>query len=227
MISEISIDEYCGLCTSAEPQLLADIERHSQLSMTHGRMCSGHLQGRLLKMVTCMVRPRLALELGTFTGYSALCIAEGMMECHNADPQGEEPLLITVEANDELEDLIRANLTASPAGKYVELRIAEAEALMSKLTSGTFDMVFIDADKRSYCRYYREAMRLLRPGGFILADNTLWDGKVASPGHADPQTRGVMDFNALVADDPGSEQVMLPLRDGLTLIRKRNHAPAR
>ena len=218
----MELEEYIALHTSAEPSELRRIERESNLRMVHGRMCSGHIQGRLLKMLVQMIRPRRVLELGTFTAYSALCIAEGLAE---AWPEGkgpeESPRLLTVEANDEFEDFIRENLARSPFGSYVDLHIGEALGLMRSLPDRSFDLIFIDADKRSYSRFYEEAMRLLDEGGYILADNTLWDGRVADGKHHDPQTLGIIEFNRLVASDPRSEQVILNIRDGLTLIRKR------
>ncbi|MCM1153452.1 MAG: O-methyltransferase [Muribaculum sp.] len=212
----MTVEEYIELYSSPEPEPLHRLVRESNLQMVHGRMCSGHVQGRLLKMLVTMLRPERVLELGTFTGYSALCIAEGLSAVHS---EGTLPKLITVEANDENEDFIRERLAESPYGKYVDLRIGEAMALMGRMPDNSFDMVFIDADKRAYADFYREAKRLLRPGGFILADNTLWDGKVVEEGHVPPQTAGIQRFNALVAEDPDTEQVILPMRDGLTLIR--------
>lgn len=195
--------------------MLHRIVRRSNLEMVHGRMCSGHLQGRLLKMLTLMIAPRVAVELGTFAGYSALCIAEGMAEGPHPDAR-----LITIEANDEYEDIIREHLDASKYGRFIELRIADAMEAMRHMADESADMVFMDADKRAYCDYYEEAMRILRPGGFILADNTLWDGHVVEERKHDAQTAGIIAFNSLVAADPRSEQLILPLRDGLSLIRK-------
>lgn len=209
----MDLEEYILAHTSPEPERLHRLVRESYMNMANGRMCSGHLQGRLLKMLTQMIRPRRVLELGTFTAYSCLCMAEGL------EPDGR---IVTLEANDEYEDFIRRTLASHPDGHKVELCLGDALALMAAMAAGSFDMIFIDADKRQYPDYYPEAMRLLRPGGFILADNTLWDGHVAEEGRHDPQTCGVRRFNDLVAADPLSEQVILPLRDGLTLIRKRN-----
>lgn len=213
---EEMMEEYIESHTSAEPTHLKEIARESGLRMVHGRMCSGHLQGRLLKMIVQMIRPKRILELGAFTGYSALCMAEGLEE--GGDPEAE---IVSLEANDEYEEMILENLSKAECGKRVRLVIGEAEAEMAKMSDSTFDMIFIDADKRRYSAYYKEAMRLLRPGGYILADNTLWDGHVVGAGHKDSQTRGVMEFNEVVAQDIESEQLILPLRDGLTLIRKK------
>lgn len=206
------IEEYARLHTDPEPDCLRRIERLSHTRLLHGRMCSGHLQGRLLKMLTEMIRPRLAVELGTFSAYSAICIAEGL-------PGGAR--LVTIEHNDELEDFIRERLDESGVADKVELWIADALEALSRLGDGSVDMMFIDADKRVYVDYFEESMRVVRPGGFIIADNTLWDGHVTDPAYdRDPQTVGIRRFNDMVAADPRVEKVMLPLRDGLTLIRK-------
>ena len=218
----MTVEEYIYDNTSPEPRLLRHIERESNLRMAHGRMCSGRVQGRLLKMLMQMIRPKRVLELGTFTGYSALCIAEGLAE--SGIPGAR---LLTVEANDEYEDFIRENLAASPYGHFVDLHIGEALELMKGLADESFDVVFIDADKRSYVGFYEEAMRLIPEGGYILADNTLWDGQVVARGHHAPQARGIIDFNAHVAADPRCEQLILPLRDGFSLLRKRNGVSGR
>lgn len=170
-------------------------------------------------MLTRMIRPRNVLELGTFSGYSALCIAEGLEEGAVID---------TVEADDELEDFIMEALRNSPAGEKVRLHIADALEFMNTCPPDSFDMIFMDADKRAYPEYYEAALPLLRPGGYILADNTLWDGHVVEPDHfKDPQTAGIRRFNDMVAADPRVEKVIIPLRDGLTIIRKPNPLPRR
>lgn len=206
------IEDYARSHSDPEPECLRRIERLSNTRLIHGRMCSGHLQGRLLKMLTEMIRPKLAVELGTFSAYSAICIAEGL------DPEGR---LVTIEHNDELEDFIRERLEESGFADKVELRIGDAVGCLSEFTDASVDMMFIDADKRSYTSYYEEAMRIVRRGGFIIADNTLWDGHVIDPAYdRDPQTIGISRFNDLVAADSRVEKVMLPLRDGLTIIRR-------
>lgn len=207
------IELYAQEHTTPESETLRRLVRAANLHLVNGRMCSGHLQGRLLAMLTAMAAPHRVLELGTFAAYSALCIAEGL---------GEEARLVTIEHNDELEDFIRARLAESEHGHKVEPMFGDAMELMAAMKDATFDLIFIDADKRQYPDYYREAKRLLAPGGTIIADNTLWDGHVADPAYdRDPQTRGIRAFNDLVASDPDVTQVMLPLRDGLTLIRRR------
>lgn len=206
------IEDYARSHSDPEPECLRRIERLSNTRLIHGRMCSGHLQGRLLKMLTEMIRPKLAVELGTFSAYSAICIAEGL------DPEGR---LVTIEHNDELEDFIRERLEENGFADKVELRIGDAVGCLSEFPDASVDMMFIDADKRSYTSYYEEAMRIVRRGGFIIADNTLWDGHVIDPAYdRDPQTIGIRRFNDLVAADSRVEKVMLPLRDGLTIIRR-------
>lgn len=205
------LEAYIGSHIDAEPAELRRIDRRSNLRLLNGRMCSGHIQGRLLKMLVRMAAPMRVLELGTFSGYSALCLAEGLPEGGSVD---------TVEADDELEDEIRANLASSPLGGRVTLHIGDALEVMKRWEGPVFDMIFIDADKRVYAEYYEVALPLLRDGGFIIADNTLWDGHVVEAGRHSPQTAGVMRFNDIVAADPRVEKAMIPLRDGLTVVRK-------
>lgn len=195
-----------------EPENLSRLDRLTNIRLLNGRMCSGHLQGRLLKMLVAIAAPRRVLELGTFSGYSALCIAEALTP---------GATLLTIEADDELEDFIRDAFSQSPYADRITLRIGDAMKEMRALPDNSFDLIFIDADKREYPAYYEEALRLLPPGGIIIADNTLWDGHVADPGDArDPQTAGILRFNAMVAADPRVERVIIPLRDGLTIIRR-------
>lgn len=209
---ENDLDSYVDSHISPEPEHLKKLTRESYLRLVNGRMVSGHLQGRLLKMLTKLCSPKVALELGTFSGYSALCIAEGL-------PEGSK--LISIEADDELEDFIRHQLEVSPFGEKVELRIGKALEECRRLADRSVDMIFIDADKREYPSYLDEARRLLRSGGLIIADNTLWSGHVCDPAYSnDNQTRGVMAFNDAAASLPGFETVILPFRDGITLIRK-------
>lgn len=211
---ESELDSYVESHISPEPADLHRLTRESYLRLTNGRMCSGHLQGRILKMLTQLCAPRLAVELGTFTGYSALCIAEGMEEGAR---------LITIEVDDELEDFIRHQLDASEHGKKVELRIGKALDICKEFKDGSVDMMFIDADKRQYPDYLKESARMLRPGGLIIADNTLWSGHVCDPTYEkDPQTHGVREFNDIAKDLPGFETVILPIRDGISLLRKNS-----
>lgn len=211
---DANLDRYIEAHSSPEPQWLYNLNRLTNLRLLNGRMCSGPVQGRLLKMIVGMIDPKRALELGTFSGYSALCIAEGM----SADAH-----LDTIEADDELEDFIRQGFAQAPAeiaGK-ITLHIGPALQVISQMEPKSFDFIFIDADKREYTAYYDAVMPLLRHGGYILADNTLWDGHVVDPAYdRDRQTLGVRQFNDTVAADPRVEKVIIPLRDGLTLIRK-------
>ncbi len=206
------IYDYIESRISAEPVALHRLDRLSHLRMVHGRMCSGHWQGRLLKMLTEMIAPRRVLELGTFTGYATLCIAEGLQPDASID---------TIEIFDENEDFLTDVFSRFDGGEKVNLIIGDALDVMPRLSTGAYGLIFIDADKRLYPQYLAEAKRLLEPGGYILADNTLWDGHVVDDTRRDPQTMGVKRFNDLVAADPELESVIIPLRDGLTLIRLR------
>lgn len=208
----MSTEDYISLHSDKEPDYLAAINRATHVRMINPRMLSGHLQGRVLAMFCKMIQPKRILELGTFTGYSALCMAEALPE---------DGLLHTVECDDELEDFIRENLSKVSHGKKVILHIGNALELIESIDE-TFDMVFIDADKREYSAYFEAVLPKLRKGGFILADNTLWDGKVLkTPDENDRQTIEIIHFNSMIAADERVEKVMLPLRDGLTIIRKK------
>ena len=203
------LQEYIEQHISEEPAHLAKLYRHTQLTRLYPRMCSGHIQGRMLKMLTQMISPMRVLELGTFTGYSALCMAEGM-------PEGAE--LHTVELDDEYADDIRSYFESAPCGGKITLHIGDALELTRQLP-GPWDMVFIDANKRQYSEYYKAVLPLVPSGGYIIADNTLWSGKVTEDCH-DGQTDALRRFNDLVAADARVEKVILPLRDGMTIIRK-------
>jgi predicted O-methyltransferase YrrM len=206
------LDEYVLRHTEAEPEYLYRLWRATNIRTIHGRMASGHLQGRLLKMLVEMIQPQRVLEVGTFSGYSAISMAEGL-------PEGGR--LYTFEINDEMEDFTRPWIEGSEVADKIEFIIGDALTEAPKLGI-TFDMAFIDGDKRTYCECYEMVMGILRPGGFILADNTLWDGHVVDETYSkDHQTQGIVDFNDHVARDVRTEQVILPLRDGLTIIRKK------
>lgn len=206
------LEDYILAHIDAQPAALAQLERESNIRLLNGRMCSGHLQGRLLKMLVAMASPTKALELGTFSGYSALCIAEAL------PPDGT---LDTVEVDDEMEEHIERALAGSEHGAKVRLHIADALDYCRGCADAAYDFIFIDADKRQYADYYEESIRLLRPGGFIVADNTLWYGHVIDPQYGrDRQTAGIRAFNDLVAADSRVEKVIVPVRDGLTIIRK-------
>ena len=206
------LDDYILRHSEAEPEYLYRLWRATNVHTIHGRMASGHLQGRLLKMLVEMIRPKRILEVGTFSGYSAISMAEGL------DDDGR---LYTFEINDEMEDFTRPWIEGSSVADKIEFIIGDALTEAPKLGI-EFDMAFIDGDKRTYCECYEMVLNILKPGGFILADNTLWDGHVADPAYDhDHQTQGITQFNDHVAQDPRTEQVILPLRDGLTLIRKK------
>ena len=207
-----TLDEYVLSHIDAEPEYLHRLWRATNVHMLHGRMASGHLQGRLLKMFVKMVNPQNIIEVGTFSGYSALCMAEGL---------SGEGHLYTFEINDEQEPFTRKWIEESPWADRITFIIGDAVTEAPKLGI-VFDMAFIDGDKRTYLQTYEMALSVLRPGGFILADNTLWDGHVLEvPSAADRQTQGIENFNDFVAKDQRVERVILPLRDGLTLIRKK------
>ena len=207
----MNIDDYILQHIDPEPEYLYRLYRATNIELLHGRMASGHLQGRLLKMLVEMIRPQNILEVGTFAGYSAICMAEGL-------PAGGK--VYTFEINDEQEDFTRRWIEESPVADRIEFIIGDATIHAPRLGI-TFDMAFIDGDKRTYVDVYEMTLQILRPGGFILADNTLWDEHVVDAAYArDQQTRGIMKFNDHVAHDSRVEKVILPIRDGLTLIRK-------
>ena len=203
------IEEYITNHTSAEPEHLKELYRHTWLHRLYPQMCSGHVQGRILKMMTAMIAPRKVLELGTFTGYSALCIAEALED-------GAE--LHTIEIDDESADELNALFRSSEGGEKITLHIGDALDIIPTLDC-EWDMVYIDANKRMYCQYLEAVTPRLRKGGFIVADNTLWGGKIAE-GAGDAQSRGIAAFNDLAARDPRFETVIIPLRDGLSILRK-------
>lgn len=212
----MTIFDYIEQHSSPESDVLKQITRSTHLEVINPRMLSGHVQGRLLSMFSQMIRPQRILELGTFTGYSALCLAEGLTE------NGK---LITIEHNDEMESAIRRNLALSPLGDKIELVIGDAKEELKRLGERreAFDLVFIDADKKEYCDYLDLVLPLMRSGGWILADNTLWDGHIIDPAYdKDKQTVALREFNDKVAQDSHLEKVILPLRDGLTIIQVKN-----
>ena len=210
----MTLEEYISLHSTPENEVLESITRDTYVHILNPHMLSGHVQGRVLSMLSWMIRPKRILELGTFTGYSALCLAEGLAEGGK---------LVTIENNDELEETIRHNFAKSPLSERIELRIGDAIETLSafSIQHSAFDLVFIDADKREYCAYLEAVYPLVPVGGFILADNTLWDGHIIDPAYdKDKQTLGLRAFNDKLKEDDRFEQVILPLRDGLTIIRK-------
>ena len=207
----MNLDDYILNHIDPEGEYLHALWRDTQLKLSYGQMASGHLQGRLLKMLVEMIRPRRVIELGTFSGYSALSMAEGL-------PEGAE--LHTIEVYDENEDFLRRWIGGSPWADRIHLHIGDALDIIPTL-GDRWDLAFVDADKREYVKYYEMLLPRMNPGGFILADNTLWYGRITEEARAsDLQTRGLQEFNDLVANDPRVEKVILPLRDGLSIIRK-------
>ena len=206
------LEEYILTHIDKEDELLASLDRNTHLYHLRPRMVSGHLQGRILKMFCRMIRPHRILELGTFTGYSSLCLAEGLTE-------GGE--VHTIEIDDEIEDFTRSYFDKSPLRDRIKLIIGDASDIIPTLTD-TYDIVFIDANKRDYLKYYELVLPKVRPEGFILADNTLWDGKVVTdPNSRDAQTIGIERFNDFVATDNRVEKIILPLRDVITILWKK------
>jgi caffeoyl-CoA O-methyltransferase len=204
------LEDYILAHIDEEGDTLESLNRDTHLYHLRPRMCSGHLQGKILKMLVRMINPKTILELGTFTGYSALAMADGLTD-------GE---LHTIEIDDELEEFIINHFESAPNGDKIHLHIGDAREIIPQLNK-QFDMVFIDANKRQYVEYYNLVFDYVRPGGFIIADNTLWDGKVVDWGKKlDAQTEGILNFNDFIAADKRVEKVILPIRDGLTLIHK-------
>lgn len=207
-----AIDGYILSHMDEEDELLAALNRDANVNLLRPRMISGHLQGRILKMLCRMLRPKRILEIGTYTAYATLCMAEALED-------GAE--IHTIEINDEMEDFIAKYISKSSLQDKIRLHIGDAMEIIPTLDM-SFDLVFIDADKRLYCAYYDLVFDKLPEGGIILADNTLWDGKVLTQPHrSDLQTIGIMEFNDKIKNDNRVEKVILPLRDGLTIIRKK------
>lgn len=206
-----ALDRYIDSHIDAEGDYLYRLYRATNIYTLHGRMVSGHLQGRLLRMLVRMIQPNNILEVGTFSGYSTICMAEGLEEGGK---------VWTYEIDDEMEEFTRPWIESSAVADKINFIIGDANVLAPR-AGVTFDMAFIDGDKRMYLQTYEMTLTVLRQGGFILADNTLWDGHVVDRSYDnDSQTRGIKAFNDFVATDTRVERVILPLRDGLTLIRK-------
>ena len=211
-MSELKIEEYILSHIDSEPELLKRMTREAHVKLLRPRMISGNIQGRLLKMLAAMLKPNNILEIGTYTGYSALCLAEGAPESSK---------IVTIEIDDEMEGFITKYFKESEFGHKIELKIGDALNHMSYFADNYFDLIFIDANKRDYLSYYEVAIDKLIKGGIILADNTLWNGKIVDEKFQnDEQTKGVMQFNNHIKNDTRIEKVILPIRDGLTIIRK-------
>ncbi|HML72465.1 MAG TPA: O-methyltransferase [Macellibacteroides fermentans] len=206
------IESYILSHSDEEGSLLAALNRDANVNLLRPRMLSGHLQGRILKMFCRMLKPKRVLEIGTYTGYATLCMAEALEK---------DAEIHTLEINDEMEDFIRKYVSQSPDKDKIKLYFGDAMEIIPALDE-SFDLVFIDADKRLYSDYYDLIFDKLPVGALILADNTLWDGKVLEPLHpADKQTAGILAFNDKIKADLRVEKVILPLRDGLTMIWKK------
>lgn len=218
----MTLDDYILNHIEPEGDYLHRLWRATNIHTIHGRMVSGHLQGRLLKLLVLMLKPQRILEVGTFSGYSALCMAEGLKQVHlSRGAEGVRPMLYTYEINDEMEDFTRPWIEGSDVSDYIDFRIGDAIAEAPRLGLA-FDMAFLDGDKRTYVEAYETLLPLINSGGAILADNTLWDGHVVDPAYDhDHQTVSIRQFNDHVAADPRVETVILPERDGMTLIVKR------
>ncbi len=208
-IIRTDLQQYAERHTSPESDLLQRINRHTNAHVLAPRMLSGHLQGRVLSMISRMVQPRRILEIGTYTGYSAICLAEGLRA---------EGKLITIDINEELEGLVRDYFKEAGLTGMIDYRIGNAAAIIPQLTD-KFDLVFIDADKENYSRYYDLVIDNVNLNGVILADNVLWSGKVLDE-NPDKDTRAIVEFNRKVNEDKRVENVLLPIRDGIMLMRK-------
>ncbi|WP_224483647.1 O-methyltransferase [Robertkochia aurantiaca] len=208
-----SIEEYITLHSAGEPELLQELSRETHLKVLQPRMLSGHYQGRVLSMISKLVNPRQVLEVGTYTGYSALCLAEGL------HPEGE---LHTIDVNEELKALQRQFFDRSEYRDQIFSYTGNAIDIIPTIDK-RFDLVFIDADKKNYTRYFELVIDKMNPGGIILSDNVLWSGKVAeeNPGKKDRQTESIKAYNAMINQDQRVETVILPIRDGLTISRKK------
>ena len=208
---ESGLTEYALAHTTAEAPILARLNRETHLSQVYPQMLPGHLQGSLLRMITLMLRPQRILEIGTFTGYSAINLAQCLVD---------DGLLHTVEINPEQEEMIRKFIAASALEQRISLHIGDALQIIPALNE-TWDLVYIDADKPNYLKYYTMIFNDLRSGGFILADNTLWDGKVLQDRKTmNKDTRGIVEFNEFIQQDIRVENMLLPFRDGIMMVRK-------
>jgi caffeoyl-CoA O-methyltransferase len=206
------LEQYILNHTEAESELLAELNRETQHKVLLPRMLSGHLQGKVLEMISKMIHPSYILELGTYTGYSAICLAHGLQE---------NGVLHTIEINDELESFTKGFIQKSEFADKIKFHIGNATEIIPQLPDN-IDLVFIDADKRQYLDYYKLVIEKTRPGGFILADNVLWSGKVIETSNLnDDYTKGILEFNDFVHQDERVENVILPVRDGIMMLRKK------
>ena len=206
------IDEYVSAHSEDEPLVLKELTRETWLKAINPRMLAGHLQGRTLSMISHMIKPKTALEIGTFTGYSAICLAEGL---------AENGKIITIDINEELEAFAKKYFVKAGIETKIEQRIGEAMELVPSITE-ELDLVFIDADKTNYANYYEMVLPKLRIGGYIIADNVLWSGKILEDSNKyDADTKALIDFNKKVQADNRVQNVLFPIRDGIQVIRKK------
>lgn len=211
MSDSVLLEQYILNHISPEEDYLHELDRETNIKVLRSRMLSGHLQGQLLQMISAMIRPRCILEIGTFTGYSALCLAKGLADGGR---------LHTIEIDDELESIAQKYFKKSGMDDRIVQHIGDAQQIIPSIHE-KFDLVFIDADKRDYCEYYRLVFDKVPVGGFILADNILWNGKVVEPeASQEEQTRGILQFNDMVQNDTRVRNVILPVRDGIMLVQK-------
>ncbi|MDA7762329.1 O-methyltransferase [Crocinitomicaceae bacterium] len=208
---EEKVEEYSMLHTTKESELLNKIDRETHLEVLRPRMLSGHFQGRILSMLSKMISPNRILEIGTYTGYSALCLAEGLME---------DGKLYTIDINEELEDRVRQYFLESNYNQQIDFVIGDALHLIPRLNE-SWDIVFIDADKKNYTKYFNMVVASVKSGGYIIADNVLWSGKVVEKDHVDGDTLALRVFNDTLSKDPRFEVILLPVRDGLLIARKK------
>ncbi|WP_288965873.1 O-methyltransferase [uncultured Porphyromonas sp.] len=212
-LRELAITEYAERHTDREPEILTRLTREADERLMYPRMNCGHLQGRLLRMLVRITGAREVLELGTYAAYSTHCLAEGL-------PEGGH--LTTIDVNDEMEPVIHDSLSEAGIHEKVTSLIGNATELLPTLDLSSYDLIYLDADKKGYPDYYHLIVPAMKPGTLLIADNTLWGGKVAQRDSHDPQTMALRSFNDLVAEDPSVEKVLIPLRDGLTLIYKKD-----
>ena len=205
------IEDYCQKHSDSENEVLASLNRETHAKYLRSRMLSGHLQGVFLKMLSCMIKPARILEIGTYTGYSAICLAEGLLE---------NGILQTIEINLELEDIIRKYIAKANLNHKIKLLLGNALEIIPQLNY-SYDLVFIDADKENYINYFDLIINKVSKGGFILADNVLWSGKVLNPKINDVETNAIVAFNEYIKNNDLVECLMLPLRDGLMIMKKR------
>ena len=206
-----AIQEYAEKFTSSEPAVLADLNRETWLKVLYPRMLSGHLQGRALSFFSKMLRPRRILEVGTYTGYSAICMAEGLTA---------DGLLITIDIDPSLEQYILPSVQKAGMQDKIKFIAGDAGKVISTLDE-TFDLVFLDADKENYVNYYKMVMPKMRPGAVLLADNVLWSGNVLDASTTDKETKGLQEFARMVAGDSTVDHVLLPVRDGIMMVMKK------